>query len=410
MFIKKRRNLTAIAAVSLVLSAMLTVCPAATAVTVVSEYDMSGEEIYWETAAGVTAVGDNLEIKAKSAVLMEVTTGEVLYEQNPDEALPPASITKIMSLLLIIEAIERGDFSLQDSITVSEHAASMGGSQIWLEENESMSVDDLLKAAVIASANDATVALAEKVCGSEEGFVAAMNERALALGMNSTHFMNATGLDADGHITTANDVAIMSRELIKHSLIKKYSTVWMESLRGGETELVNTNRLIRFYDGATGLKTGTTSNAGYCLSATAEREGLSLVAVIMSGESSNDRFNGARKLLDYGFANYTVKQITPETETKYLPVSKGESEQVEIALPDSVSALMLKSEIKDISQKISLDNNLTAPIKKGQKVGVVEIFIGENMVAAEDITAAGSVARKTVFSCLKRILKGLFIL
>ncbi|MBR3300008.1 MAG: D-alanyl-D-alanine carboxypeptidase [Clostridia bacterium] len=251
----------------LVLTVSFVFCfsPVALCVNKVSEYDDTGENIVFETAARPANIGEALEINAASAVLMEVTTGEILYEMNPDEALPPASITKIMSLLLIIEAIEKNNLSLDEGVTTSEHAAGMGGSQIWLEENEEMTVDELLKAAVIASANDATVALAEKVAGSEEGFVALMNERAKKLGMDSTHFMNATGLDADGHISTAHDVAIMSKELIKHPLIKKYSTVWMESLRDGETELVNTNRLIRFYEGATGLKTGTTSTAGYCL-------------------------------------------------------------------------------------------------------------------------------------------------
>lgn len=380
------------------------------AVNVVSEYDDTGEEIFWETAAGVSAIGDTLEIGAASAVLMEVSTGEILYEMNPDEALPPASITKIMSLLLIMEAIDDGDMTLEENITVSAHAASMGGSQIWLEENESMSVNDLLKAAVIASANDATVALAERVCGSEEGFVAAMNEKAAELGMNSTHFMNATGLDADGHISTAHDVAIMSRELIKHPLIKDYSTIWMESLRGGETELVNTNRLVRFYEGATGLKTGTTSGAGYCLSATAERNGLSLVAVIMKGNSSNDRFNGARKLLDYGFANYTFKTIDIETEVDSLPVLKGESETVSLLLPKSVSVLLTKGAVKDISQKVTFDEEITAPVKKGQKVGIAEIYVGETVVAAEDITAKEEVPKRTFLSTFARILKGLFVL
>ncbi len=380
------------------------------AVSVVSEYDASGEEIIWETAGTVSDIGDNLQINAASAVLMEVNTGEILYEMNPDEALPPASITKIMSLLLIMEAIENGSLSLHESITVSEHAASMGGSQIWLEENEKMTVDDLLKAAVIASANDATVALAEKVCGSEESFVAAMNEKAKNLGLNSTHFMNATGLDADGHISSAHDVAVMSAELIKHPLIKNYSTVWMESLRGGETELVNTNRLIRFYDGATGLKTGTTSTAGYCLSATAERNGLSLVAVIMKGDSSNDRFNGARKLLDYGFANYTFKSIKPETDVKYLPVKRGQHDTVEIELPESISLLLIKNSVKDISQKITFSQNLTAPIKRGQKIGTVEIFVGDKSVAAEDITAKDDVKTKSFLSSFENMIRGLFIL
>ena len=390
--------------------ALLAATSRVAAVRMVSEYDDTGEEIYVETAAAPTAIGESIEIKAKSAVLMEVNTGRILYEMNPDEPLPPASITKIMSLLLIVEAIERGDLPLDEGVTVSEHAASMGGSQIWLEENEVMTADDLMKAAVIASANDATVALAEKVCGSEEGFVAAMNERARALGLNSTNFVNATGLDAEGHLSSAHDVAVMSRELIAHPLIKKYSTVWMESLRNGETELVNTNRMIRFYSGATGLKTGTTGSAGYCLSATAEREGLSLVAVIMAGDSSNDRFNGARKLLDYGFANYAYRSVRPETDVTAVPVSGGESETVGVLLPEAIDVLLTKSEIKDISQKITLKAGIKAPVKRGQKLGVAEIFSGGRCVAAADITAKEGVKRKTFLSSLKAVLKVLFVL
>ena len=247
----------------------------------------------------------DLKIKAKAAVLMEPHTGQVLYAQNPDEKLAPASITKVMSLLLIMEAIEQGKLTLKTKVSCSEHAASMGGSQIWLEVNEEMTVDELLRASVIASANDATVALAEAVAGSEDAFVRLMNEKAAALGMKNTTFVNACGLDADGHLTTARDVAIMSSALIKHSLIKKYSTVWMDALRDGKSELVNTNKLVRYYSGATGLKTGTTSKAGCCVSATAERDGMELVAVIMGGENSNERFSGAKKLLDYGFANWS---------------------------------------------------------------------------------------------------------
>lgn len=396
----------------LVLTVSFVLCfsPVALCVNKVSEYDDTGENIVFETAARPANIGEALEINAASAVLMEVTTGEILYEMNPDEALPPASITKIMSLLLIIEAIEKNNLSLDEGVTTSEHAAGMGGSQIWLEENEEMTVDELLKAAVIASANDATVALAEKVAGSEEGFVALMNERAKKLGMDSTHFMNATGLDADGHISTAHDVAIMSKELIKHPLIKKYSTVWMESLRNGETELVNTNRLIRFYEGATGLKTGTTSTAGYCLSATAERNGLSLVAVIMKGDSSNDRFGGAKKLLDYGFANYTFKEIKPETDTKTLPVINGVKDKINIEMPKSVPILTLKSEVADITEKTTFIKDITAPVKQGDKVGTVEIFIGNTPAATMDIVAKESVDKKTYFFDFFELIKSLFIL
>ena len=301
------------------------------AVTVSSECDISDIDIPLDNTPVNAAIGQTLDIKAKSAVLMEPNTGKVLYESNSDEKLPPASITKIMSLLLVMEAIDRGDISLETVVTSSEHACSMGGSQIWLEPGETMTVNDLLKAAVIASANDACVALGETVAGSEEGFVALMNERANELGMTNTHFVNCTGLDAEGHLTTAYDVAVMSSALIKHDLIKDYSTVWMDSLRDGKSELVNTNKLVRFYEGTTGLKTGTTSTAKYCLSATAERNGLELVAVVMAGETSNDRFSGAKKLLDYGFANYNYSSIDAGLENNtVLDVIKGTQKTVEI--------------------------------------------------------------------------------
>ncbi|MBR6741803.1 MAG: D-alanyl-D-alanine carboxypeptidase, partial [Clostridia bacterium] len=276
----------------------------ASAKTVSSECDISDINVPFKSTSTKAEIGTKLDIKAKSAILLEPYTGKILYEQNSDEKLAPASITKIMPLLLVMEALKRGDISLETAVYASEHACSMGGSQIWLEPGEGMTVDELLKATVIASANDACVVLGELLAGSEEGFVALMNKRAKELGMNNTNFVNCTGLDADEHYTTAHDVAIMSAELIKHPLIKKYSTVWMDSLRNGESELVNTNKLVRFYKGTTGLKTGTTSKAGYCLSATAMRDGMELVAVVLSGESSDLRFSGAKKLLDYGFANY----------------------------------------------------------------------------------------------------------
>lgn len=379
-------------------------------VNITSECDISDIDKAIDTSVSVAVLGEELQIGAKSAVLMEVNSGTVLYDMNADEALPPASITKIMSLLLIMEAIENGLLSLKDSVKASRHAASMGGSQIWLEENESMSVDDLLKATVIGSANDATVALAEKVAGSEEGFVAAMNEKAKLLGMNSTHFMNATGLDADGHISSAHDVAVMSRELIKHELIKNYSTVWMESLRGGETELVNTNKLVRFYDGTTGLKTGTTDNAGYCLSATAERDGLSLVAVIMAGNSSSDRFEGAKKLLDFGFSNYASKSVEPQLSENYVKVIDGEETGVALSVPKEVKILCLKSGAADITQKTVLKENITAPVKKGEKLGIIEIRSKDGVLATVPITSEREIKRKTYFSVLLSLIKGLFVL
>ncbi len=393
---------------SLVLCCFL-FCQATTvsAVTVSSECDISDVEIPIDATVTDAAIGIQLDIKAKSAILMEVNTGKILYEMNADEKLPPASITKIMSLLLIMEAIDRKEMSVEDVITASEHACSMGGSQIWLEPGETMTVDDLLKAAVIASANDATVALGEQIAGSEEGFVAMMNSRATELGMTNTHFINATGLDAEGHISSAHDVAIMSAELIKHDLIKNYSTVWMDTLRNGESELVNTNKLVRFYEGTTGLKTGTTSGAGYCLSATAERNGLELVAVIMSGDTSNDRFNGAKKLLDYGFANYEYASIKPELDKTELDIKNGIVSKVKITANDNFGALLKKSETSTVTQQFNLKDNLTAPVKKDEVVGTVDFYLNDEMIGQVNITAAENVDKMTFLTAFLWILDGL---
>ena len=377
--------------------------------TVSSECDITDINVPIDSTVTDAAIGQKLEINAKSAILMEPYTGEILYEMNSNEQLPPASITKIMSLLLVMEAIDRGDMSVEDVITASEHACSMGGSQIWLEPGESMTVDDLLKAAVIASANDATVALGEQIAGSEEGFVAMMNEKAKQLGMNNTTFVNCTGLDAEGHLTTAHDVAVMSSELIKHPLIKKYSTVWMDTLRDGESELVNTNKLVRFYEGTTGLKTGTTSGAGYCLSATAQRNGTEFVAVIMGGNTSNDRFNGAKKLLDYGFANFTFTNVKPELESDtYIPVSDGVLKNVRVQVSGSFDVLLKKSQSGSITQKVNLKENLKAPVKKGDVVGTVDIYSGDTQIGSVNVTAGHSVDKISFSTAFIWLVKGLF--
>lgn len=376
--------------------------------TVSSECDITDLEVPLSETAETSAVGTVLEIKAKSAVLLEPNTGKILYEQNADEPLPPASITKIMSLLLVMEALDRGDFDLETVVNASEHACSMGGSQIWLEPGEGMTVHDLLKATVIASANDACVALGELVAGSEEGFVELMNKKAKELGMNSTTFKNCTGLDAEGHITTANDVAIMSGELIKHDLIKDYSTVWMDSLRDGKSELVNTNKLVRFYKGTTGLKTGTTSVAKYCLSATAERDGLSLVAVVMAGETSTDRFEGAKKLLDFGFANFAFSQIGAELKETEIPILKGEKKTLRIETKEEISLLAQKSAKNDIKRETKWNKNITAPVKKGQTVGYVNIYNGNENIGKIPIKAAENIRKRTFTLSFGKILKGLF--
>lgn len=378
------------------------------AVTVSSECDISDIDVPLSTVTTNAAIGQTLDIKAKSAILMEPNTGKILYESNSDEKLPPASITKIMSLLLVMEAIDRGDFTLETVATASEHACSMGGSQIWLEPGEAMTVDDLLRATVIASANDACVALGELVSGSEEGFVALMNERAKELGMTATAFKNCTGLDAEGHLTSAHDVAVMSSELIKHDLIKDYSTVWMDSLRDGKSELVNTNKLVRFYKGTTGLKTGTTSTAKYCLSATAERDGLELVAVILAGDTSNDRFEGAKKLLDYGFANYSFSEIKPELSENQTAVARGAKNSVKVTADGSVSLLLPKGTKNNITRAVEWNENLTAPIKKGQVVGYVNIYNGEENVGRIEIKASEAIEKRNFGLMIGWILKGMF--
>ena len=378
---------------------------------IASECDISDIDVPLEASSNNAVIGQKLDIKAKSVILMEVNTGKILYEDNADEALAPASITKIMSLLLVMEAIDRGDFDLQTVISASEHACSMGGSQIWLEPGESMEVDSLLKAAVIASANDATVALGEAVAGSEEGFVALMNERAKELGMTNTNFINCTGLDAEGHLTTAHDVAIMSCELIKHDLIKDYSTVWMDTLRNGESELVNTNKLVRFYEGTTGLKTGTTSTAGYCLSATAQRNGMELAAVVMGGDTSNDRFNGAKKLLDYGFANYTFSKVDANLDEDIaVEIDKGTEKELTLDAKGTVNLLMKKNEAKEITRKTVLNEGITAPVKKGDVLGEVEIYVGEEKMGSIPLTASKDIDKISFLTTMGWIIKSLFIL
>lgn len=383
----------------------------ASAKTVSSECDISDINVPFKSTSTKAEIGTKLDIKAKSAILLEPYTGKILYEQNSDEKLAPASITKIMPLLLVMEALKRGDISLETAVYASEHACSMGGSQIWLEPGEGMTVDELLKATVIASANDACVALGELLAGSEEGFVALMNKRAKELGMNNTNFVNCTGLDADEHYTTAHDVAIMSAELIKHPLIKKYSTVWMDSLRNGESELVNTNKLVRFYKGTTGLKTGTTSKAGYCLSATAMRDGMELVAVILSGESSDLRFSGAKKLLDYGFANYNFAEIGADLEENTtVKIEKGVKKEVGALCEETVKILLPKSEKQEIKREVVWNEKITAPIKKGDELGFVNVFVGKKQVGRLKITASEEIKRISLWITFRWIVNGLLSL
>ncbi len=395
--------------VSLILCFCIFITPVL-AVTVSSEY--IDEDLYTPLPASTepaAPIGQTLQLGARSVILLEPKTMQILYESNADEKLPPASITKIMSLLLVMEAIDNGSLKTDDIITASEYACSMGGSQIWLEPGEQMSVDDLLKAAFIASANDATVALAEAVAGSEESFVVLMNEKAKVLGMTNTTFKNTTGLDAEGHLTTAHDVALMSAELIKYELVKKYSTVWMDTLRHGESELVNTNKLVRFYEGCTGLKTGTTSKAGSCLAATAERDNMSLVAVVMKGDNSKERFEAARKLLNYGFANYTFKAIEYDNSVPLkINVVKGTKPYLEVYPEGPLSVLLKKSEKGEIVQSLEIDEKIDAPIKKGDIVGRVYIKCGENQIGAINLMAKEDVEKISFGFILASLLKALF--
>ncbi|WRS26522.1 D-alanyl-D-alanine carboxypeptidase family protein [Oscillospiraceae bacterium MB08-C2-2] len=355
-----------------------------------------------------TAVIVDDKLPAKSAILLHQDTGQVLFEKNADEQLPPASITKVMTLLLVMEAIESKKISLNDMVETSEHANSMGGSQIWLKVGEKMSVDELLKAICISSANDASVALAEHVAGSEDAFVDLMNQRAAELKMDNTHFLNCSGLDEQGHLTTARDIAIMSRELMNHPLITQYSTIWMDELRGGETQLVNTNKLVRFYKGATGLKTGTTNGAGSCLSATATREGLSLVAVVMGSALSDERFASARGLLDYGFANFTTV-APPPVDDQLVPVKvlRGVNGQVSVQYSPPKPILVDKLKKDSITQEVTLVSDVEAPIEKGQTLGKVEVMVDGTVVGEYLLMAGEAVDRMTIpraFSTLIRTM------
>ncbi|HEX2985577.1 MAG TPA: D-alanyl-D-alanine carboxypeptidase family protein [Caproiciproducens sp.] len=348
------------------------------------------------------------EIKAPSALLMEAQTGKVLFEKNSHEKRPCASITKVMTLLLVMEALDSGKIKLTDTVTASEHAASMGGSDIWLKPGESMSVDDMLKATVIMSANDAAVALAEFVAGSEDEFLQQMNEKAKELGMKDTTFKNCNGLDEDGHLTSAYDVAVMSRELMKHKKVFDYSKTWIDYLRDGKTQLVNTNKLLKSYSGITGLKTGTTGKAGSCVSATAEREGVKLIAVVLGASNTKDRFATAATLLDYGFANWAVtKPPLPNEALQPVPVIKGMSSQVETTAATDGSILVPKGKVKEIKYKITMNQPVTAPVKKGQVLGKITYTLGNDVVKEDSICAKNDVAEITLSSAFRLLAKHL---
>lgn len=371
-------------------------------------YAIGGEDaVITETPVISTKTADlPIEIKAKSALLMDVETGTVLLEYNADEKLYPASVTKVMTILLVAEAIADNKITLADRVTCSENAATKGGSQIWLEPGESMTVDELLRATVIGSANDAATLLGEYVSGSEEAFIARMNERAKELGMINTNFVNATGLDdtTDDHLTTARDIALMSCELLKHDFIKKYTTVWMDSLRDGATELVNTNKLVRFYEGTTGLKTGTTSKAGCCISASAQREGLHLVAVVMGSENSDDRFNTAKAMLNYGFSTYTSYLPAVDMNLiKPVPVIGGKKEFAEVGFNGVKPILIKKGQEQDITVSVDTCSDVCAPVLKGQTLGTVTVKLGNETLAEYPITSICDIEKLTFFDSFIKV-------
>ncbi len=353
--------------------------------------------------------GNGFNLDCKSAILMEAGTGKVLYEMNADESLPPASVTKVMTLLLIMEAIDSGKISLADTVTASAHACSMGGSQIYLKEGEQMSVEDLVKSVVIASANDAALALAEYVAGTESAFVEMMNKKAQELGLTGTHFENTNGLDdtVQNHVSTARDIAIMSRELIKHEKITEFSSIWMDTIRDGAFGLTNTNRLVRFYEGATGLKTGSTAKAKFCITATAKRDGMSLICVIMAAPTRDIRNAAATSLLDWGFANFAVYRNEGKT-LEPLRVLGGVSSQCEIAYPE-YSCVVAKSDIPNIKFTLEVDENIAAPVKIGDKVGRVVYQLGEQEIGVSDITAKEDIDKIDFWGLLIKILSKMAI-
>ena len=360
------------------------------------------------SAAGEAVPG--LTLSCASAVLMEKETGTLLYEQNAHEKLEPASVTKIMTLLLVMEAVDSGQIALDDTVAVSAYAAGMGGSQVYLKEGEQMTVSELIKCVTVVSGNDCAVALAEHLSGSEAAFVARMNQRAQELGMTDTNFVNCTGLPAPGHVTSAYDIALMSRELIlHHPSIRDYTTIWMDSIRDGTFGLTNTNRLVRFYQGATGLKTGSTDSALYCMSATAERDGMELIAVVMKAPTSAQRFEDAKVLLDYGFASYALVSVYPESPLAPVDVLLGTVSQVQPQLQRECRLLVRRGEAGQVTTRLTLPQDLEAPVEQGQILGRMEVYVGEELRDSVPITAAQPVDRLTVPGIFSRLLRQLLM-
>ncbi len=361
------------------------------------------------TVLPLPAQATELDVAGKSAVLMDAATGTVLYEKNAHEQLPPASVTKVMTMLLIMEAIDDHRIDWSDSVTASETAAAKGASQIYLKVGETMSVTDMVKSIAVSSANDAACAMAEHIAGSEEAFVAKMNQRAAQLGMADTHFVNCTGLDDDPnaaqHLTSAYDIALMSRQLLTHHpKIKEFTTIWMDTVRDGTFGLANTNKMVRFYAGCTGLKTGFTQKAGYCLSASAQREGLELIAVVMGAESSQDRFGACKQLLDYGFANFAL--VTPELAESYeIPVELGVCDRVRAVPAQDVTLLIDKAQRDSVTTEVVLEPSLTAPVSQGQKVGTLTIRAGQQVLRQVNMVAQEPVLRLSWWQIFTQLLR-----
>lgn len=395
-------------AVCLLLSMLLTPVGMAVSATEVAQiYPYAfAFEAYWYDDATVPAASFTSSLQCKGCLLMEASTGRVLYEDRADDPLPIASVTKVMATLLIMEAIDAGKLALTDTVTVSDRAASMGGSQVFLEPGEQMSVDDLLKSLIVVSANDATVALAEAVCGSEEAFIAQMNEKAAELGLTNTHFVNTNGLPVEGHHSSARDVAITTRALLQHPLVLNYTGIWMDTIRDGRFGLANTNKLIRFYQGATGMKTGFTSEAGYCLSGTAKRDGMELIAVVLGSPTSDERFALAKQLLDFGFANYVLR--APEAELpESIPVVMGVSDTVALTC-ETPAVLLEKGKTDGVTQTLSLPDSIEAPIAAGQVLGTVSFEQNGEVLASVPVCAAEAVDRIGFGDSLRRILTNIF--
>lgn len=358
-----------------------------------------------------TAKGDAaLSLACASAILIDQETGTILYEKDAHQQLEPASVTKVMTLLLVMEAVDSGQLPLDSMITVSAYAAGMGGSQVYLKQGEQMSADEMIKCVAVVSGNDCAVALAEQLAGSESAFVAQMNARAKQLGMENTNFVNCTGLPAKGHVTTAYDISLMSRELLKnHPDIQRYTTIWMDTIRNGEFGLTNTNRLVRFYEGTTGLKTGSTDAARYCMAASAQRDGLDLIAVVMKAPTTAERFDDAKTLLDYGFANYAMLTVYPDTALAPVEVLLGTSGQIQPVLEHECKLLLEKSQAGAVTTRVKLAQDIEAPVEQGQIVGQMEVYVNDTLRESVPIISSEHVARVSTSNLFFSLLRSLMM-